>query len=622
MPEPTPAEVIPKALARERLPVAPGPDSVEAVAQRIIDNADEKRWRETLQLERRASIEDDQINKRIEQIGVGERDPNTGDKKRSTEEQKKFDEAKKEADLIKKYLEQGYDKLNNTEKTKLRTAVMAECNRRPALAAEIAAMTGNQPQEFLERILKDPELSQHAQEIFEALLDPSKDLADVIAPIQKALEEAEFKLEEKKGDFGLVEWQLERTDVRLAEYEDRTSLKGKKGEKLDELELLRKDEPALIIERDERQANLQALTSRYETFERDINATRDAIQKGRDLATYGLRPIDQIEAEAKGVLQRARTEQLAYNKAQAALDRKAALEQEFKEVKPQLEERVVELKKELKEKEIDVKKAKAEVGRRQQELAGAKNLRASQEQDIVNELKNVIGEATSEWLNAEAQRLTNALNEELTVLREKTKELQEKLMYEAVQEELTKEKTGYWGIQRILHRKKETRRFVDEKKAEKYYNTLITKGPEEAMKELLMTRENPENPGNNYTEDEAKAIVADKEYAEKVQPEVIKQLLARQLITGGIRQEDIYFITTSQWGKGMIEQALALNEEFRKNVDGVMGANALVKRGFWEKFRQQMRKHPWWWLLLLGAPVAYGISAARMPQEEEELRAV
>jgi len=69
----------------------------------------------------------------------------------------------------------------------------------------------------------------------------------------------------------------------------------------------------------------------------------------------------------------------------------------------------------------------------------------------------------------------------------------------------------------------------------------------------------------------------------------------------------------------MIEQAIATNQQFRDAVEGVFGAGAIKKRGFWEKFGQKAKENPWWWLLLIGAPIAFAISAVKMPQEEEQL---
>ena len=231
--------------------------------------------------------------------------------------------------------------------------------------------------------------------------------------------------------------------------------------------------------------------------------------------------------------------------------------------------------------------------------------------------KGVVSEAINEQLNAEVQRLTEALNEEVGSLKEKAKESNEKVMYEALQEEFVKTETRRRGI----FGKKEKARVVDKTKVNNYFDKIMTQGPEAAMRDLIMSRTNPET-GNPFTGTEADAILANKEYVEKMQPEVVKQLIGRKILIGGMTNNDIDIIVRSQWGRGMIEQAMAINEEYRKAVEMVTGVGGTQSHGFWEKFRQQAKKHPWWWLLLLGAPLAFGISAVRMAPEEEELRAV
>ena len=94
--------------------------------------------------------------------------------------------------------------------------------------------------------------------------------------------------------------------------------------------------------------------------------------------------------------------------------------------------------------------------------------------------------------------------------------------------------------------------------------------------------------------------MSDQAFVDKFQPEVVKQVLARKILTGGLKNEDIHIITNTKWGEGMIGAALKQNKEFREAVEGVMGESALnAAPGFWSRFGEQATKNPGWFLLFL-----------------------
>jgi len=611
MPEPTAAEVLPKAIVREGLPATPAARTPEAVAVTIIEKADQGVWRQGLELARRPPLEDEKIANRVEQIGI-ERDPNTGIKTRNIQEFARYNEAKEAANLVKKFLEKGFDGMTNAEKTELRKAVWAEAGLRPSLAAELARMTPAERIAFAERALNNPELAGFARQIFEEILDPSKVLADAVTPAQEALEITEFERDGKKGEFDEVKHRWDRNNTQLAEFEDQSATGGTKGARLIELEKLTADESTLKAELQTRQQRLRTAKDRVDDLTSELQTTT-ATMMTRGGILSGQRPPTEIQADITQAKKDIRNLEDEINEREAKLARKIQLEQE----KQQVEQRKTELDREKREKELELKKAESEVNKRKKELADAKALRESQEKDLVAGFKGVVSEAINEQLNAEVQRLTEALNEEVGSLKEKAKESNEKVMYEALQEEFVKTETRRRGI----FGKKEKARVVDKTKVNNYFDKIMTQGPEAAMRDLIMSRTNPET-GNPFTGTEADAILANKEYVEKMQPEVVKQLIGRKILIGGMTNNDIDIIVRSQWGRGMIEQAMAINEEYRKAVEMVTGVGGTQSHGFWEKFRQQAKKHPWWWLLLLGAPLAFGISAVRMAPEEEELRAV
>ena len=157
---------------------------------------------------------------------------------------------------------------------------------------------------------------------------------------------------------------------------------------------------------------------------------------------------------------------------------------------------------------------------------------------------------------------------------------------------------------------------INKQKVNEDFSSLLDKGPEEIFKKMLDGRTNPTT-GALYTPAEIDALIQNKDFVNRMQPEMIKQLIGRKILTGGVSREDIHIITNVQWGKDMISGAMEKNEEFKKNVESVIGAGAISRAGFFERFAQEARKNPWWLLLLIFGAGVLGLKAAQMTTGQE-----
>src|SRR5258708_29529873 len=208
---------------------------------------------------------------------------------------------------------------------------------------------------------------------------------------------------------------------------------------------------------------------------------------------------------------------------QAKVDKKDNLEKD----KAKFEEQRKTLEKEKLDRTREFNDVKLQFDKAQRALEDAKAIRAGQEQDLVDGFKNVFGEATNELLNAQVIEATAKFNEELEALKQKATDENEKAIYTALQKRWTREiPRKRWG-------KTEITRPINIAQVNVDFNTLMSSGPEAMMQELLISQINPDT-GVNYSPTEAAAVLADKAFVGKMQPEAVKQLLAQKHMAGGL----------------------------------------------------------------------------------------
>lgn len=592
MPAPSPEQVIPKALIKEAIPAAAAPGSVDSLAQKVSEKLDQGDWKEALKLRKKEAVKESKISEKIEQIGV-ERDATTGVKNRTPQEQARYNDAKAAAELAKKFVEKGYAAITPAEQTALQNFVLNETALRPALAAELSTLTPTQQKEYAERILKDPLFSAKAKEILSNLLSQEQ-LADSVTPAKDKFEEADLKRQEKEAEVTEVRARITDVDTALDSFKrDPTGVAiGTSAQELDRingtLSTVLSELVALRQDLQDAQSKLQMLVAER------ANASRYT----------GGRPITEIDPDITTENAKIRTAQGAISTRETDLAKKTQLEQS----EAKLKEDKKTSQREEQTKTAEFNKIKLETQKRARELADAQALRASQEQDLVDGFKNVFSEATSAAIDESVDKAEKSFTKELEDLKKKTDDQNEKAFYDGLSER-------YLGPQRRRFRgvfgagRSETYRPISRGKVEADFRTLITEGPEDVMKGILENSNNPVT-GVNYTPAEITTFISNTEYVSKLQPEVVKQLISKKILTGGLRPEDVNLIVNSRWGQGMLEQGIANNEEAKKAIEKIMGAGAVSQPGFGERLSQEVSKHPWWLISLLGIPLLLGGAAA------------
>ena len=248
------------------------------------------------------------------------------------------------------------------------------------------------------------------------------------------------------------------------------------------------------------------------------------------------------------------------------------------------------------------------MAQRQIEYHDAKALRDRQEEDLVRGFEMVIGNAVSEVINDDVEKLILKMDEELQKKKDAATKERDSLIYEAI------DKRWY-----TTHARK---RKIDKTKVAQDFDKLMREGPTEFMFKVLQETKKPG--GGYYTDTEAKALLADNEFCDKFQGEMIKQIIAKKFLTGGLRAEDIAIISMSSWGADFIDQALTLNTGVKSRIEQAFGAGALEKAGRGHRIMQAIKKDKkillWFLAAFIGLPIALLAGAAKLTPQETELQ--
>ncbi len=165
------------------------------------------------------------------------------------------------------------------------------------------------------------------------------------------------------------------------------------------------------------------------------------------------------------------------------------------------------------------------------------------------------------------------------------------------------------------------------KRLKEDFERLKTNSPEQLMRELL--KERAMYGKKVYTDAEIDALMADKSegsFYKTMEPEVVLQVLQKEILEGGLTKEDVLSIENAQWSRDAVEQAFQKNEEAQKLVKGIIvkeEGKGLKKpwkniREFNRKFWGQAKKHPWIFIMALGLTGIPGLAVAYVALSAKE----
>lgn len=602
MPNPTIQEVAPQTIVKEAIPATPGAGSPAEMAKKIREDLEQGGWKQAMEFIRRPAVKEGEMKQKIEQIGV-ERDAATGKKARGPEEEKRYDRAKKGEEQAKKLLEVGYDKLTYTDKKVLRDKVLAQAMRDAGVKAQLDALpTDADRNAFAERYLKDPKYLGEVQRLLGEAAEVEIGISsESIEGAKQKTEEKLLEKTDKQADIDDVNRRLTQVESQLKDFERPSG--GAPGVKAVEIDKLRADIPRLQADIPIKQKNLRDAQEKVDEFQEEFRASQ--------MQNWTGRASTDVFTELGDARKNLRTAQDELTVTQGEIQKLNDLETQ----ETGLENRKREILSEKREKDLEMGKIDLDFNRRKAELEDLKTLRASQEEDLASSFENITTNAIANILEQQYKDITDEFGKEIERRKEEATSSDEKAMWDALKDRWL----GAERRRRFLGLGEGTPyRPIDKQKVNGDFSTLLDKGPEEIFKKMLDGRTNPTT-GALYTPAEIDTLIQNKDFVDKMQPEMIKQLIGRKILTGGVSREDIHIITNVQWGKDMISGAMEKNEEFKKNVEAVIGAGAISRAGFFERFAQEARKNPWWLLLLIFGVGALGLKAAQMTTGQEQI---
>lgn len=608
---PTPDRIAAAGVMREGPPAGPRP--VREVVSAVTTKVDQGRWREGGALLRVGADTGQKIARQNEEIGITYVD---GKKTRNHQERARFQEANKWAARNEKFLRVGYDGMDPTpggEQDLLRADVLTAAGSFPVFRDRLATMNPAEQKAFAERILREGGVSVEGKKIFDTLLDPERRLISdgEIFEKQGEAEKVKNAKESKDKEVKDIKDQVTAVEQQLRRFErDDTGIPtGTDAIELDRLRGLRATHQAELttLKRDlgTKQTNFDNLTDEY-------NGARSAGWTGRAAAD--------VLAERNTARTELDTLKTNISNREADLEKLRILEQD----EQKLREQKTTLGKEQIDRELEAGQLDIELKQKQRELDDKRRVRETEEKDLVNGYKNLIREAAGEALQGELTKLSEAANEELEKRKQGTTDANERALLDAAGEYYLDEPRWRGVFRRTQYRP------INEQRVRDNWDTVISQGEpgvEEVMVTLFQSQIDPET-GHSYTAAKARDLLRDKgeeSLYQKIKPDVLKKLIANRANTRGLSQEDVWAVTTSAWGQGMITEGLNLRKEARAEIARVMGEGALSGPGFFERFRNEVRRNPWLLLLalgvipvaLVGAPLAaVGAAAAAGPAAE------
>lgn len=468
--------------------------------------------------QQRRTLDKQKMDARLEDV-FSTVDSVTGARSKTPEQQARFNRAEKAAKVARELVEKGYDKIDTADKPAIRTALSDAISIWPEGKAILDGVTDREA--FLDEILKDPRMAETVGKVLEKTMS-AEALVDKVTKAKAKAEEAKVRLDGKKTEEDRINVQLRDIQKKISDFSGPSRTKPEGGESFKKLKDLR-----------ETHSSDKATLVTVEQQLNQLNSRMNSIVSSRraDLSSS----LESMQGEVTTLTEQAQNLRLRINQ-------KEELEKE--------EGRLREQQENLEQQKAAVGSEIAQLTREEllarTDLTLATNERNAGEEAFAKNLEGVMREASMDYLQDRIQEAEEAQDKVIKEEIANAKSKEERDVLEGILNRWDKNKEVWtW-------RGKKTIKVFDKKQIGEDFSDLIAKGPEEVIKNML-TR--------GRTEDEAKEIMKNKEFVDEMQDKVVERLITRKLQTGKISKDEARRILESDWGKGMIDAALANKKE-------------------------------------------------------------
>jgi hypothetical protein len=500
---------------------------------------------------------------------IGSARKKDGTIERNMQEINRLAEAQAAREAVRKFLENGYDKLNTGEQTAIRTHLE---NAMLQIVGENQwwnSLTGVQKEQVLANLAK---LSQ-------------------------------FKNIVKKFDREFLDKKLETDIPRLMAEEAKYS------------QALVKIEAAVTVNK----AELTKVISDLDAFQPGHTSANELSRLEAALPTIR-QSLEDFTLEAQGqteILHSLKTKQLNMSirgedtttidaliktKQDELRDTRAEIKKQegdiskYETLKAQKTELLLK-RSELEAKELTLSEQQAEADRQSRlakmELSDARDARLAEEQGYVAQAKGIFSDAATELasnlIQAQEQRMEQVRQEAIANEQDPAK----KALLIGAEKRYFKEKTyGVTG--------KRKRLIPNKANINEDYHNVLNKG-EEGLKEAMESM--MDVAGMPQVDIDAKML--DSAFVSEMMPKVAERLLTMRIQTGTISSGDAEIIFLSTWGEGMMQKAIQNRKDIQEMEQQLRGEGVLkdATLGEWLKRQKKENKLKFLLLILLGFPI-------------------
>lgn len=588
MPGPTQnPEAVARSVIEKGPPTGRAATHAEQRADRIRKDLEVNGPRKTIESFRVPRTNQSQVDN-LNERNFGTNRNSDGTVNRDTEERIRFGEAKKLTSLGKDYLEKGFDPLDPARKTEIRKAIEGVYNLWPDGKLVLDGMSPTDKQAFLDRVAKDPEFVEKVRSAYERATDPSNLLQDNVSEVKKESLDAGRKAKAKQDEIDANNGRRTANDAMLEQFADRTAHGGIRGAKLVELENINNELPTL-------NSDLEDNQERYEAAREDVRQLEQlrgfTMMRGEDIAGINTQ-ISQRSVEVRALKRE-------ITRINGVLQRKTSLESELRNLsdsREQLANATDTLKGEFEQ----LQETQA---RSQANLASAKSVRGTQEEGYLDGLRGVFSDATAEYALDKKQAADDAERRVIDDEIAKAVDPAEKALLQGMQnfDSDTIQESGFWKF-----KTRKSVRILNKVKIDGSFDNLVKVGggPKEAIKAELIA--------NGISLADAEAKVNDAEFVAKMQPQFLEKLVSKKLQVGGMTEEDARRVVESDWGDGLIQKALAKNEQVNSALNELVNKGVITGTSA-ESLRKLSGKNLLWILaMILGSVAVGGLGAASL----------
>lgn len=583
------AEAVGKVIVPESIPAAAANQTeTDKAAVELRKTLDEKGADITLKSAAERRVDQNVSSHAIdENIGSKRDDEGKMVREDNTPEKDKHDKSKKMEAITVKYLDKGYDVLNNSEKTKITSGVEQMILTYPALRAQYEGLDAAAKKAYLEKVARDPKYSKFVAEWMNGVIDPAKIKPETISILQQEVTDTQKRIEKiderLTNDSDNLEKNIKQLKEDLEEY--RGSGGSKKEVKIRKIDRMR--------------ASLTEIDGKLEPLQEERDTLNEELKKLKKLKTNAAaQGLSETKLDGKAI----QVKELD-NRISSTAKSLSDGDKEYKDLlakKQALTSQITRydegdfegsLKKELDEalkEKKDLEKEKTELNekltKKKLELSTAKTQRTFDEEQFVKNLEGTFTEAAAKYFNGEI----NKAESEMKIYLEK----------KAVDLKAEAEAALSKGLLERYYPNNAKK--INAEQVVKDKESIITTGPEAILIDSLKK--------GGYNDEQITKLQKDKAKWNELMGKTAEVSLKYYWLRGGsfhrggkMNMDEQIKIMESPWGKEVIKNS-------------VTAAKAQIETALHEKLPESSKLGEWFrkidmkkWLIILAILAGLGI---------------